>query len=30
MSWDELHALVSRLQQAFRAHGVTRATGSRR
>ena len=22
MSWDELHALVSRLQQAFRAHGV--------
>jgi acetoacetyl-CoA synthetase len=24
MSWDELHALVSRLQQAFRAHGVTK------
>ncbi len=22
MSWDELHALVSRLQQLFRAHGV--------
>ncbi|WP_299866265.1 acetoacetate--CoA ligase [uncultured Hoeflea sp.] len=22
MSWDELHALVSRLQKAFRAHGV--------
>jgi acetoacetyl-CoA synthetase len=24
MSWDELHALVSRLQQAFHAHGVTK------